>query len=241
MNAQPSIEQSHGAKPTLGQWIKRFIQIILLILIMDGILFLIAGRLDWIGAWVLSFLYFVFVLVFVVWTMRNDPGLMEERGKRAENVKPWDKVIMTIYTIMLVGMLVIAALDAGRFRWSEMPLVVQALGVIGLIPLGLLLWWVTITNSYLSSYARIQQDRGQRVVTTGPYQYVRHPMYAAVIPFIICVALILGSWWALIPGGVIGVLFIIRTALEDQMLQDELPGYKEYAQRVRYRLVPGVW
>src|SRR4030042_4791505 len=141
MNDQRSIEQSHGAKPTLGQWIKRFIQIILLILIMDGILFLIAGRPDWIGAWVLSFLYFIFVLVFVVWTVRNDPGLMEERGKRAENVKPWDKVIMTLYTIMLVGMLVVAALDAGRFRWSEMPLVMQAQGVIGLIPLGLLLWW----------------------------------------------------------------------------------------------------
>jgi len=107
--------------------------------------------------------------------------------------------------------------------------------------LGLLLFWVTAANSYLSSYARIQQDRGQQVVTTGPYQYVRHPMYAAVIPFIICVALILGSWWALIPGGVIGVLFIIRTALEDRMLQDELPGYKEYAQRVRYRLLPRVW
>ena len=241
MNAQPSIEQSHGAKPTLSQWIKRFIQIILLILIMDGILFLIAGRLDWIGAWVLSFLYFIFVLVFVVWTMRNDPGLMEERGKPAENVKPWDRVIMTIYTITLVGMLAVAALDAGRFRWSEMPLILQALGVLGLILLGLLLLWVTATNSYLSSYARIQQDRGQQVVTTGPYKYVRHPMYAAVIPFIICIALILGSWWSLIPGCVIGVLFIIRTALEDQMLQDELPGYKEYAQRVRYRLVPGIW
>jgi len=241
MNDQRPIEQSHSANPTLGQWIKRFIQIILLILIMDGILFLIAGRLDWKAAWVLSFLYFIFVLVFVVWTMRNDPGLMEERGKRAENVKPWDKVIMTIYTIMLVGMLVVAALDAGRFRWSEMPLILQALGVIGLIPLGLLLLWVTATNSYLSSYARIQQDRGQQVVTTGPYKHVRHPMYGAVIPFIICVALILGSWWALIPGGVIGVLFITRTALEDRMLQDELPGYKEYAQRVRYRLVPGIW
>jgi protein-S-isoprenylcysteine O-methyltransferase Ste14 len=138
-------------------------------------------------------------------------------------------------------MLVVAALDAGRFRWSEMPLVVQVLGVIGLIPLGLLLFWVTATNSYLSSYARIQQDRGQQVVSTGPYKYVRHPMYAAVIPFIICVALILGSWWALIPGGVIGVLFTIRTVLEDRMLQDELPGYKEYAQRVRYRLLPRVW
>jgi protein-S-isoprenylcysteine O-methyltransferase Ste14 len=241
MNDQPSIEQSQVAKPTFGQWIKRFVQIILGILVIDGILFLIAGRLDWTGAWVLSFLYFVFLVVFVVWTMRNDPGLMEERSKRAENVKPWDKVILTIYTIMLGGMLVVAALDAGRFRWSEMPLILQALGVIGLIPLGLLLLWVTTTNSYLSRYARIQKDRGQQVVTTGPYKYVRHPMYAAVIPFIICVVLILGSWWALIPGGVIGVLFIIRTAMEDRMLQDELPGYKEYAQRVRYRLVPGIW
>src|SRR5512136_2315813 len=137
MNGQPRIEQSRSAKPKLSQWIKRFIQIILLILVMDGILFLIAGRLDWMGAWVLSFLYFIFVLVFVVWTMRNDPGLMEERGKRAENVKPWDKVILTIYTITLVGLLVVAALDAGRFRWSEVPLILQALGVIGLIPLGL--------------------------------------------------------------------------------------------------------
>jgi len=241
MNDQRPIEQSQSAKPTPGQWIKRFIQIILGIFVLDAFLFLIAGRWDWTGAWIFSFLYLVFVLVFVVWTMRNDPGLMEERSRRAENVKPWDKVILTIYTIMLVGMLFVAALDAGRFRWSEMPLIWQALGVIALIPQGLLLFWVTATNSYLSRYARIQKDRSQQVVTTGPYKYVRHPMYAAVIPFIICVALVLGSWWALVPGGVIGVLFIIRTTLEDQMLQDELPGYKEYAQRVRYRLIPGIW
>lgn len=241
MNTHPSIEPSHRARPTLGQWLKRLIQIVLMILILDGILFLIAGRLDWMGAWVFSFLYFVFVTVFVVWTMRNDPGLMEERGKRAENVKPWDRVIVTLYTILLVGLLIVAALDAGRFRWSDMPLMLQAFGAIGLMPLGAWLWWIARTNSYLSSYARIQDDRGQRVVTSGPYRYVRHPMYAALMPFFVCVALILGSWWALVPGGVIGVLFVIRTALEDRMLQDELPGYTEYAQRVRYRLLPGVW
>lgn len=94
MNDQRPIERPPSAKPTLGQWIKRFIQIILAILILDGILFLIAGRLDWIGAWIFSILYFIFVLFFVVRTMRNDPGLMEERSRRAENVKSWDKVIM---------------------------------------------------------------------------------------------------------------------------------------------------
>ena len=233
--------QTGNTGPRFSQWIKQLVTIVLLLLIIDGILFLVAGRLDWIGAWVLSLLYFIFLMVFVTWTTKNDPELMEERRKQAENVKPWDKVIMTTYTIVLIGMLVLAALDAGRFRWSEMPLILQALGVIVLVPVALLILWVTRTNSYLSSYARIQEDRGQQVVSAGPYKIVRHPMYAALIPFILCIAFVLGSWWALIPGSVIGVLFVIRTALEDRMLQDELPGYKEYAQQTRYRLIPGIW
>ncbi len=229
------------SKPSLRMWGKRVGQVFALILVMDGILFLAAGRLDWAGAWVLTLLYLAFLLVFVAWTMRNAPELMEERSGMATNVKTWDKVLLTLYTLALLSLLVVAALDAGRFRWSEMPLALQAVGVLGMIPCGIWLWWVTRTNAYLSRYARIQDDRGQQVITTGPYRYVRHPMYAAVIPFIICVGLTLGSWWALIPGGVIAVLFIIRTALEDRMLQEELPGYKEYAAHVRYRLVPGVW
>jgi protein-S-isoprenylcysteine O-methyltransferase Ste14 len=173
--------------------------------------------------------------------MRNAPELLEERGKMATNVKTWDRVITSIYAVALLSLLIVAALDAGRFRWSEMPVVLQVVGAIGLIPCGIWLWWVTRTNAYLSRYARIQDDRRQQVVTTGPYRYVRHPMYASVIPFILCIALVLGSWWALVPGAIITVLFVIRTALEDRMLQAELPGYKEYAQRVRYRLLPGVW
>ena len=159
----------------------------------------------------------------------------------ASNVKGWDKLLMALYTTALVALLVVAALDAGRFRWTEMPAALQMLGVIGIVPCGAWLFWVTRTNAFLSRFARIQADRGQQVVTSGPYRYVRHPMYAALLPFILCVALILGSWWALVPGAIIVALFIIRTALEDRMLQAELPGYKEYTQRVRYRLLPGVW
>ena len=232
---------THNAKPPLRMWVKRIGQVLALILLMDAILFLIAGRLDWAGAWILSLLYLVFLLVFVAWTVRNAPELLEERSRMATNVKTWDKVLLALYTVALLSLLVVAALDAGRFKWSEMPVVLQAVGVIGMIPCGIWLWWVTRTNAYLSRYARIQDDRGQQVVTTGPYAYVRHPMYAAVIPFIICVVFTLGSWWALIPGGLIGVLFVIRTALEDRMLQAELPGYAEYARRVRYRLLPRVW
>jgi protein-S-isoprenylcysteine O-methyltransferase Ste14 len=89
--------------------------------------------------------------------------------------------------------------------------------------------------------ARIQDDRGQAVVTAGPYRYVRHPMYLGVILLFLGIPMALGSWWALLPGAAIGLLFVLRTAKEDRMLRDELPGYTEYAQRVRYRLVPDVW
>ncbi len=233
--------QVGDAKPSLKMWINLLVRVFLLVVFIDAVLFLIAGRLDWSGAWLLTLLYLAFLLVMVVWTTRNAPELMEERTHTAENVKGWDKIILTLYTIALVGLLVVAALDAGRFRWTEMPIALQLLGVLGIILCGVWLFWVARTNAFLSRHARIQDDRGQQVVTTGPYRYVRHPMYASLIPFILCIALILGSWWALVPGAIIFVLMVIRTALEDRMLQEELPGYKEYAQRVRYRLFPRVW
>jgi protein-S-isoprenylcysteine O-methyltransferase Ste14 len=212
-----------------------------MILVMDLVLFGAAGRLDWTAAWILSLLVGGFLLVFVGWAMRNAPDLLAERSRMAENVKPWDKVIMAIYAGLLFAMLIVAGLDAGRGRWSAVPVVWQIIGIAGLIPAGGLIWWAASVNQFLSRWARIQDDRGQYVINTGPYQYVRHPMYAGIFPFVVSVALALGSWWALIPAGLICALFVLRTALEDRMLQDELPGYREYAARVRYRLVPGIW
>jgi protein-S-isoprenylcysteine O-methyltransferase Ste14 len=120
-------------------------------------------------------------------------------------------------------------------------LAVEIVGWIGLLLAMGLVAWVAINNAYLSAVVRIQDDRGQQVVTTGPYRYVRHPMYAADLFFFWGIPLLLGSWWALVPSLLIVVVMIIRTALEDKTLQAELPGYKEYAEKVRYRLVPGVW
>ena len=222
-------------------WFKRILSVLVLIIIMDSFLFGVAGRLDWLGAWLLTGLYLFFLLVVVVWGTRNAPGLMEERSRVAENVKPWDKTITWIYTFLLIALLVISGLDAGRFRWSVMPTALQIIGIILLILAGLVIWWVISVNYYLSRYARIQDDRGQKVVTDGPYQYVRHPMYAMLIPFMFGIALVLGSWWALIPAGLIGILYLFRTSMEDRMLQEELPGYREYTQKVRYRLFPGIW
>jgi protein-S-isoprenylcysteine O-methyltransferase Ste14 len=222
-------------------WLKRILSIVLLIVIMDALLLGAAGRLDWFGAWLLTGLYLAFLLIVVFWATRKAPGLMEERSHMAQNVKVWDKVITSVYTVLLLALLITAGLDAGRFRWTIIPLSMQALGVVLLIFSGAVIWWVMSVNYFLSRYARIQDDRGQQVITEGPYRYVRHPMYAMLIPFMLGLALVLGSWWALVPGALIGVLFILRTALEDRMLQQELPGYREYAQKVRYRLFPGIW
>jgi len=222
-------------------WAKQLVQVLVVVVAMDAFLFLLAGRLDWNGAWIFTFFYLVFLLMMIVWMMRNAPELLEERSRMAFNVKGWDKILVTLSAIALMGVLVVAALDAGRFRWTVMPVALQLLGVIGIILCGVWLLWVTTTNPYLSRFARIQDDRGQHVVTTGPYRHVRHPMYAAMMFFGPCVALILGSWLALVPGAAMVVVFVIRAAREDRMLREELPGYKEYAQRVRYRLLPGVW
>ena len=233
--------EESASKISWTVWLKRLGALLAVIVIMDALLFGAAGRLDWLGAWLLTGLYFLFLLIVAIWTTIKAPGLMEERSRKAANVKSWDNVIMTIYTVLLFALLITAGLDAGRFRWSAMPVAWQILGIMLLALSGYVIWRVIAVNYYLSRYARIQDDRGQKVVAEGPYRFVRHPMYAMLIPFMTGIALVLGSWWALLPGGLIGVLFVIRTALEDKMLQQELPGYRDYAQKVRYRLFPGIW
>jgi protein-S-isoprenylcysteine O-methyltransferase Ste14 len=204
-------------------------------------LFGTAGRFDWPGAWALIVFFFLFLFFVLVWGTPNAPELLDERGSRAANVPRWDKIIMTTYRITLMVLMLTAALDAGRFRWSRMPVLAQALGGAIVFLGSILIFWCFRTNAFLSSNARIQADRGHCVVCGGPYRYLRHPMYAALIALMPAVALLLGSWWAVLPAGVIVVLFSVRTALEDRMLRAELAGYEEYAASVRDRLVPGIW
>jgi protein-S-isoprenylcysteine O-methyltransferase Ste14 len=234
--------QSNVRKPRLERsGINRIIQVFVTVLVMGAVLFLSAGRLDWAAAWVFLGLYVLAILTLGVWAMRKNPDVINERGRIAKNTKAWDKVLMTIYTLMLLVLLVVAGLDAGRFGWSAMLVAVQVIGFVGSGLAVALTYWAMSTNPFLSTMVRIQDDRGHRVVTSGPYRYVRHPMYAGTLVLWPCIPLALGSWWALIPGAVIAVIFVIRTALEDRTLQAELPGYAEYARHVRYRLVPGVW
>jgi protein-S-isoprenylcysteine O-methyltransferase Ste14 len=221
--------------------LKRIVAVFAVILVMDLLLFVPAGRLDWPAAWILSVLYAIFLLAYAVWGTLKAPDLLKERSQVAENVKVWDKVIMAIYTVLLLATLVLAGLDVGRVRWSQMPVAWLVLGLVGMVLSGGLIFWTILTNAYLGRMVRIQEDRGHQVVTGGPYRYVRHPMYVGIILLFPCMALFLGSWWALVPASLIAMLMVVRTALEDRTLRAELPGYAEYAQRVRYRLLPGVW
>jgi protein-S-isoprenylcysteine O-methyltransferase Ste14 len=235
-HAQPNAHQ-----PRLERsGINRIIQVFVSVLLMGVVLFLSAGRLDWPAAWIFLGFYVLVILTLGVWAMRKHPDVVNERGK-LENIKSWDNTLMIIYTVMLFAVFVVAGLDAGRFGWSVMPIALQIVGFIALAFAMAVTYWTMATNPFLSTAVRIQDDRGHYVVTSGPYRYVRHPMYAMMFFMYSGIALELGSWWALIPAVVIVIVFVIRTALEDRTLQAELPGYVEYTQHTRYRLVPGVW
>jgi protein-S-isoprenylcysteine O-methyltransferase Ste14 len=233
--------QSNARKPRLERsGINRIIQVFVSVLLMGVVLFLSAGRLDWPAAWIFLGFYILVILTLGVWAMRKHPDVVNERGK-LENIKSWDKTLMIIYTVMLFVLFAVAGLDAGRFGWSVMPIAVQVVGFIALAFAMAVTYWAMATNPFLSTVVRIQDDRGHYVVTSGPYRYMRHPMYAMMFFMYPGIALELGSWLALMPAVVIVIVIVIRTALEDKTLHAELPGYTAYAQQVRYRLIPGIW
>ena len=205
-----------------------------------GILFLAAGRIDWLEAWVLTGIYGVFLFSFMMWAALYAPDLLRERNRMAGNVKPWDKMINLTFTLAFITLLVVSGLDS-RKGWSVVHVLLQLMGVVGITLSCMIILWTMRINAFLSRWARIQNDRGHQVVSTGPYRFVRHPMYSAIIVFILSAPLELGSWWAVIPSGLAVLIYVARTQKEDQMLREELHGYREYASKVRYRLIPGLW
>jgi protein-S-isoprenylcysteine O-methyltransferase Ste14 len=180
--------------------LKRIVAVFAVILVMDLLLFVPAGTLDWPAAWLLSLLYGAFLLAYAVWGTLRAPDLLQERSQVADNVKVWDKVIMSMYTVLLLATPVLAGLDVGRVRWSQIPVAWQVLGLVGILLAGGLIFWTILTNAYLGRWVRIQEDREHQVATGGPYRYVRHPMYVGIILLFPCMALFLGSWWAFVPA-----------------------------------------
>jgi protein-S-isoprenylcysteine O-methyltransferase Ste14 len=206
-------------------------------------LFVSAGTLAWPAGWTFLVLFFSFVIALSAWLLRYDPGLLEERmtGIGKSDQKMWDKVLLAIMAVAFFGWLAVMGLDAVRFRWSEMPTRLQLLGAVLLLA-SFYVFFVTFReNTYLSPAVRVQTERSQRVVTTGPYRYVRHPMYAGFVLFAVATALLLGSWYGLLGAVLLTGMVAQRAVLEERMLRGELKGYDAYMGRVKYRFVPYLW
>ncbi len=234
-----TIQSSQSAKLDRSG-ISRIVTVLGMLLVIGVLLFGIAGRLNWTEAWIFLALYLAGILANGLWSLRHNPEVINERGRIGANAKSWDKVIGVFYAVFLFGTFILAGLDA-RNAWSAAPLWVKILGGIGFASSLALTFLAMKFNAFLSTFVRIQDERGHTTVTSGPYRFVRHPMYAGILLMSWGMPLLLGSWWALIPGVLNIVLFFIRTALEDNTLQAELPGYKDYVQKVHYRLIPGIW
>jgi len=218
-----------------GQWI-------VVTVMLAAVLFASAGRVDVPMFWVYLAVHSGAQLAMALLVFRQNRDLLEERQRPGQGAKPWDQVILRIYFLLTLALFVVAGLDVGRFHWSDtVPLGLQIVALVGFVLAFAFNIWAMAVNDFYSRVVRIQRDRGQYVVSEGPYRYVRHPTYIGTILSWICAALALGSWLAMLPVVLIAAIFAVRTALEDRALQEELEGYKEYAQRVRYRLLPGIW
>ena len=223
--------------------VRLIVQILLWLIVMGVLLFVPAGDLDWPAGWVFLATMMASAVILSVWLARHDPALLAERMKfpvRREQ-KGWDRIVTALLLIAYVAWTALAGLDAGRFYWSSMPLILQALGLALIVACMVFAWLTFRENTFAAPVVRIQTERGQKAVTTGPYALVRHPMYAGALLFMIGQPLLLGSWWALAAAPVLVLLMAIRAVGEERELARALPGYADYMKRVRFRLIPGVW
>lgn len=221
--------------------LSRLVQLLVMYGLMGAVLMLAAGRMDWLEAWVFLLAYFAVAVAGQAWLIKVDPGLVYERSRWDANTKAWDRWIVIANSLLMLSQLVVIGLDAGRFGWSHVPWILRLLALLGFVPAFGLPLLASRANTCLAATVRIQEEHGHAAVATGPYAIVRHPMYAGMILFDICLPLLLGSWCGLGVSAVMIALLIVRTALEDRTLRAELPGYREYAARVRFRILPGVW
>lgn len=206
-------------------------------------LFLPAGSISWWAGWVYLILVFGFAVALTFWLLKFNPDLLAERltGIGKPDQKSWDKTFLSLLALVFFAWLVLMPLDAVRFRWTHVPLWIQWAGALLLLAAFYIFYLAFRENSYLSPAVRVQKERGQTVISTGPYRYVRHPLYAGFVLFALGTSLLLGSGYGLFGALLLIAMIAWRAVQEERVLRDELPGYGNYMMRVRYRLIPYLW
>lgn len=233
---------THSHSPEVQRGAKRWLYRELFgIVFIAALLLFTAGRWRWEWGWAVVGLYAAWVAANALLLMPRDPALLAERAKRQLSDRTWDRVILSLFGVSTLAKYIVAGLDE-RYNWSPPLALWISVAALGIAAFGYgLVTWSMMANAYFATVSRIQTERRQHVVTTGPYRFVRHPGYIGSILFDLATPLALGSLWALVLGLISVLLMVIRTALEDQMLQKELEGYRAYSNQTRYRLVPWLW
>jgi protein-S-isoprenylcysteine O-methyltransferase Ste14 len=227
----------------MGLVLNLIVQTIVWFGLMAAIIFVAAGTMNYAGGWLYLGEMVALSVVFGAYGVRVDPGLLRERLKPPiQKDQPLaDKLVLIPLLLLVFGGMGFMAADAARWRWSMMPPSVQWAGCGLLLAAFLFMYWTMRTNSFAAPVVKIQKDRGQEVITTGPYAIVRHPMYFGALFYLAGTSLVLGSWWGLATIPFLAFFLGIRIGVEEQTLRAGLDGYDAYARRVRWRLLPFIW
>ena len=240
MSATAAAGPGKGENPATLGW-RRWLQLVVTMAIWVAMVFVGAGRWNWLRGWIAVSTYLFAMAVISIMVKLKNPGLLAARANwRHNDTKLFDKIFLRLLLPLTFVQPALAGLEV-RLHGSVMPVAFAGVGFV-IFGLGIaLIAWTMVVNPFAESTVRIQTDRGHQVIASGPYHYVRHPMYAGTILMYPGLSLIFGSMWALAVAGLIVVMFLCRTVLEDRTLRGELAGYEEFAAHTRFRLIPGIW
>ncbi len=222
--------------------LKVFVGLIIaaMIALFGGFVYVNASRLGWTLGWIYVGIVVVTLTINLACLLRWNPELIRRRMRVSKFTKTWDKVWAVLFGLAMITIYVVAVMEA-RDRVLSAPGAAWLLGLVIFVPGWALAIWSMVVNPFFEKTVRIQTDHGHRVIDKGPYAYMRHPGYVGFAGWMLSTPLLLASTWAFFPALISVVLLVIRTMLEDRTLHEELPGYAEYASRVRFRLIPGIW
>jgi protein-S-isoprenylcysteine O-methyltransferase Ste14 len=219
-----------------------FLSFAVFLVVMTASMFLGAGRLDWTPGWVFLAVYLLVAVVAVAYLWRTNPEILVARSSFHWSEQTFaHKVVFVLLLVLFMVIFPVAGFDAGRFQFSTVPSWLAIVGYLLFLVGNAGAVWVMRVNKFAEPSVSIQTDRSHKVIDNGPYSVVRHPLYAFTFFLCLGMPLALYSYWAFVPTGLAYLILVVRTAMEDRLLYSELVGYKEYASRVRFRLIPGVW